>query len=81
MEPFNKQLDFPRILAKFNKQIGDQLGRILILEAEAELLRENINFLENKISELEGPNEAPEPTMEEARKNGAAIKRAKTISE
>lgn len=51
MDPSNDvQIDFQKIIQKYNSQIGEMAGRIVVLEAEIEVLRDHAQSLSEKLS-------------------------------
>lgn len=47
------QIDFQKVISKYNAQLGEASGRIVVLEAELETLHEHIEGLEAKLASLE----------------------------
>lgn len=62
METNEIQIDFQKVIKKYNTQLGEVAGRTVLLEAEIETLKDYIEVLERQIPKDtdEGPSEAEE---------------------
>lgn len=49
----SRNVDLPKILQKYNSQLGEYQGKVIILEAEIESLQGYITELEQRIAAFE----------------------------